>query len=107
MTEDLFRTLNVPFESQEAASKAADAFFEDLGKLREKHEIANVYVITLVSFTSSEGERLETSTAGMYGDQFRAEELAAYALGHEQARRQERIASIVAGTAMKAGPRRA
>lgn len=92
----LFREMSVPFASAEAANQAVEAFYVELGELRKKHKLTNVYTVINASYatTDPEDDEAEFFTSSMFGDFLRAESLVAWALGREQAHRQEMIAHI-------------
>lgn len=91
----LFRELNVPFESTEKANEVFNAFFKDVGELREKHKLPNVYMICVVTTKNEDGEESQGFVNAMYGDQTLGEMMTAWALGQEQVLRQERVMSLL------------
>ncbi len=52
---DLFRELNVPFESQDHANEALRGFLDDVRAAREKHKIANVCTIVQIDMKTESG----------------------------------------------------
>lgn len=102
---DLFRQMSKPFVSMDAANEAMRAFFQGVKELREQHGIATVYVIVHDS-VRHDGDKppQDVMTSAMWGDWLRGEMLTAWALGQEQAVRQERIADVMK-QAFERGPR--
>ena len=94
-----YRQLSEPFASPEAANKAIEAFFEELGELRVKHRLPDIYCIIAGNVLYPDGNEGEVYTTVSYGDTTKREPMAAWGLGHESARRQELITRIVADEA--------
>lgn len=92
---ELFRKMSEPFESVEEANKAIVAFFEEVGELRKKHGLENVYFIISGTWKTEEGEG-QFIVPQMYGNPLMAESLTAFAYGREQCERQERIGELLA-----------
>lgn len=92
-----YRELSVPFASQQDANAALNAFFEDLGSVREKHKIANLHVTLGVFVSDAEGNEGGAYACCGYGDSLQWESLAAYALGRLQAERAELIGNLLKG----------
>lgn len=89
-----YRAMSEPFPSSDAAEEAIKGFFEEAELLRVKHRLRDVYIIIggTVMYGDDEGGFI---TSGMIGDTGNAESMAAWALGHESAARQTRIAKIL------------
>jgi hypothetical protein len=94
----LYREMAAPFENADVANAAFKAFFADLGEIRKKHGITNVYVVIGGSIKNPdvEGGEREVIVNLMYGDQLRAESMTAWAYGYEQAERESKVSSMVA-----------
>jgi hypothetical protein len=86
-----YREMCVPFESADVAEKAITAFFEEVREVRIKHKMPDVLLVVSLSWMS-EGEELPTMALVHNGDSNKAEGMAAFALGHESARREEATA---------------
>lgn len=97
-----YRELSEPFASSEEADAAIKAFMDDVEQSRVKHKVRDVYLVIGGSamYESGEGEFI---TRGLFGDEGKAEMMAAWALGHESACRQERITGVLerSSTAIK------
>lgn len=89
----LFRQLNQPFADVDAANAAIEAFFEELGSLREKHKMANVLLVVEGSYLV-DGEEQEFITSASYGDGAKPLAMAAWAHGREEATYADAIATI-------------
>jgi hypothetical protein len=87
---DNYYDLLRPYESQEAAQEAMEAFWNDFYELRNKHRIADAYVI-LQAPVKSIGPVMLSMHAG---NDLMAENMTAWAYGREQADRQARTAQI-------------
>lgn len=94
----LFREMAKPYSNLAEAEKEISAFFEGIEQLREKHHIETAYVILRNTAMDEEGREIEFHSTFSLGNQLLAESLCAYAFGTEQARRQERIAAILASS---------
>jgi len=99
-----YRELCTPYANREEAAKQLEAFAEEMLTLRIKYKIADLYVVISSSVLNSDGEEGEIITCSHFGNELKAEMLAAYALGHEQSLRQEKIAAILS-QAVKRGRR--
>lgn len=95
-----YRRLSIPFQNIEVANEAMDGFMSELNELREKYKIPDIYCVMEANclLGSEEGEEGSVIAVQHLGDFMKSERLAAYALGHEQMRRQKLIASILGGT---------
>ncbi len=96
-----YREMSKPFPTAEAANTALDAFYKDLGALRVKHRLADVYVVASVNVLAEDGDEMQTVGRMMWGDELKALMLTAWAMGTEQAMHEERV-----GRLLKAGARR-
>ena len=94
--QKLFREMSQPHESRDALNKAHEAFYEELGELRKKHKIANVVTIIEDSYDNGKDES-SMLTAFAYGDGLKAESMSAYAYGTFKRKREEMLASLLAG----------
>lgn len=91
----LFRELSEPFPTMDALTAALDAFTKDLGEIREKHRIANVYCVLAFSVIEN-GEETESMSSVSFGDSLRRQPMAAWAYGREQADHEALMRHIVA-----------
>lgn len=90
----LWREMQEPHESIEAANNASKAFYEELGVLREKYRMADVLVVCRVR-VAIDGDEREALTPTFYGEWIRAESMAAYAYGHYASERQKQISDYI------------
>lgn len=90
-----YRDLSKPFENYDVANKALSAFYDELSELRQKHKIANVYVILKVNAVGEDGEEGEALSSMHMGSGLEAESLCAWAYGREQSRREQAIAALL------------
>ncbi len=95
-----YRTLSEPFDSKETGQAAILAFFKDLGEIRVKHKIPDLYVVIRASVLTETKEEGIFTTSLHYGSELEAEGMLAWALGRVQCERQDRIAKQIKG-AMK------
>lgn len=79
----------------EQADQDLEAFVEAVYELRKQYRIPDVYVIAQVA-VETDGEEALVNSVAHFGDQFKREGLAAFALGYESRARQETIAKIAA-----------
>ncbi len=93
---NLYRELDIPFESQAAADAALAAFWNDLAEIRRKHKIPDLVASVRVSYASGDGEA-QAFTSCEFGDVLRHEAMAAHTFGQLQAERQERIGKLAEG----------
>lgn len=91
----MYRECSEPFESTTEGEAAIDAFFEDLYALRAKHKIANVLCVLQDSFVTEDGDEAPFYVKQMCGDSTRAEGMAAWVFGHEQAERKRAVADLM------------
>lgn len=91
-----YRQLSEPFESAEAIDVALEGFHREMGELRAKYKFPDVYVIVAANGLTAEGVEGAFTTTLHFGSDEHAEPLTAYAYGLESARRQERIAKMLA-----------
>jgi len=102
----LYRKLSEPFPSVDEAENAAQAFAKDLRELRAKHGMQDVLASVGISFIAEDGNESFQILVMHNGDELKSEMLAAYAFGHEQSRRQERIARIATPAKAILAPKR-
>jgi hypothetical protein len=88
---DNYYDLSKPFESQEAASEAIEAFWNDFYDLRNKHRITDAYLIIRLPVKDI-GPVMTTLHAG---DSLMSEQMTAWAMGREASDRQAAIAKII------------
>lgn len=91
LNPDNYYELSKPFETQESASEAIQAFWEEFYELRNKHRMADAYVIVRV-LVKEVGPVMTTLHAG---DSLMGEQMTAWAFGREGADRQAAISKIV------------
>jgi hypothetical protein len=89
-----YRRLSEPFASTDEANENFAQFFEELGTLREKYRMADVYVIVKASAYTPDGMG-EFMTNCSYGSSLERLPLTAYAYGAEKQRFEESIAALV------------
>jgi hypothetical protein len=92
---NLYREMSQPFMTAEAATDALQAFFEDLGELRKKHEIPDLVCAVKMGYLTSDGVEVDGMSYVSYGDQMNVEPMAAYLYGQAAKDRQEFLAKIV------------
>lgn len=92
--QKLYRQMQEPHESADAAQAALTAFLEDLGELRKKHRIAEVLTCPTVRFIDKGDFESEAIVPHFYGDNSHAEVSAAFALGVYSQERQESISRM-------------
>lgn len=92
----LYRQMEVPFSSQEEASKASQAFANELKELRQKHRMRDVAYTAMFAYESNEGEA-DAIVSGHFGNSLNAEAMLAYALGAVQSERQAHIGELLRG----------
>lgn len=87
-----YHRLSQPFESAAKAEAALDAFFEDLYEIREKHNLPDLMVVVRIPLP--EGDSFTTVNVGneLYGEM-----MAAFAMGRETSKRQERSRRLASG----------
>lgn len=95
----LWREMQEPHASIEAANEASRGFYEELGALREKYRMADLLVVCRVRVVI-DGDEREALTPTFYGEWLRAESMAAYAYGHYAGERQQAISDYINGKAL-------
>ena len=98
-----YRRLQEPFENAEALDVAIEGLHRELGALREKYKIPDIYIVFSANAMTSDGAEGQFMSTLQFGSGERGEALAAYAYGLESARRQERIAAAL-GSSLKLRP---
>jgi len=83
-----YREMSIPFASNEEASKANEAFKDELATLRKKYRMRDLVVVAQFSYESSEGE-CDAVSLNSFGHAGNVESLLAYALGVTQTERQQ------------------
>ena len=78
----------------EQAQTDWEAFCQEVYELRVKHQIPDLCLVARMVLQYPEGEG-QAMTIAHFGDELQAEPMTAWAFGHEQSQRQERIASLV------------
>lgn len=68
-----------------------NAFFKDLGELRQKHELADVHVIVRTNVLTADGREAPGLCTIHYGDQMQVLQMCSYAMGHAQGEHQKFI----------------
>ena len=97
---ELYRKLSEPFDSLAVANEALNSLMDDMRVLREKHHIPDLYwVVRITAKNPDESETGAYSNGGM-GNVLEWEAMLAYALGVEQAERQQRIGTLVTGSGL-------
>ena len=81
--------------SKDAANENIEAFFDEIGKLRQKYHIADVLVV-IKACVDYDGAVGQAAALCQYGNECEGETLAAYALGRLQAESRQRINQLVA-----------
>lgn len=94
-----YRRLSAP-RSPDETNAAINAFFEELGALREKHGLPDVIAIVGVSIQYDSGVG-DAVTSCQYGDSTKAEGLIAWAFGQAQAEHREIINRLTSGQKLK------
>lgn len=88
---DNYYDLSRPYDTQEAASTAIEAFWNEFYELRNKHRIADAYVIIRVPVKEL-GPVMTTLHAGC---DLVSEQMTAWAYGREGADRQAAVAKVI------------
>lgn len=98
----LYRKLSEPFNGADEANAALLAFLTEMRELRTKHRIAEVTfaVAVNVDYGGEDGESSGMSV-GHFGDESKAEVMAAYALGHFAAEHREMVNKAASGRPKK------
>lgn len=96
----LYHEMNQPFENKDIANEAIMKFNEEIGDLRKKYKIADLFIVTRgsVKYEDKVGEFMNTM---FYGDSLKQESLAAFGYGQAQSNYRE-IINIVLNEARKA-----
>jgi len=89
--------MSEPFESPDAANEALSKFHEELGKLRKKHKITDVLIVTHGSIRYEDGKVGHFMNHSAYGSSRNQESMAAYVYGQTQAEHRELINKLLAG----------
>lgn len=92
---NLYRELNVPFESKDKVTEAVNSFQDELYELRTKYRIPDLVYAMQLSWMD-EGVESQAIVNGSMGNEMNAELLAAFALGKIQSQRQARIGKVLA-----------
>lgn len=92
---DNYREMSAPFASPEEADAALRAFADEFYALRNKYRIADILAVVNVSIRYEDGRVGEVVTRSYYGNEHKAESLAAWSMGYEQSERQARIAKVL------------
>lgn len=97
----LYRRMLEPLPDFEAADTAVQGFNAELRLLREKYRLADVHVVISASVVTDQGIEAPFLLNVHHGDPLRAEKMLAYALGHEQAMRQQEVYGLMSGKTLK------
>jgi hypothetical protein len=96
-----YRKLSEPV-SLEDAEKRLSAFWTELYDLRNKHGIQDAYTVVMLTVATEDGDDETVFTSMHCGNELNREPMTAWALGQEQANRQERIIKLMSSkTAIK------
>ena len=79
-----YREASQPHESIEAANKALEAFYADLGVLRLKYKIADAYVVLRINLIEEDGQETSAGSATGYGNKSQWALMLASAFGVEK-----------------------
>lgn len=102
---DLFRRMAEPHESHDQCCDALNAFHADLRVLREKHKMANLFVVVGDSYRDDDGEPVDIVVTMTCGDMNRMEMLAAYGFGKMQADREATVARALSNSRRRKDPK--
>jgi len=96
----LYNEMNQPFEDRDIANESLMKFYEEVGELRKKYKVADLFIVTRgsVKYGDKIGEFMNTM---FYGDSLKQESLAAFGFGQAQADYRE-IINMVLSEAKKA-----
>jgi hypothetical protein len=83
--------------SREDGNRNIDAFFDAVGKLREKYHITECLTIIKLNIECADGQIGEAITSGHFGNAFEAEAMAAYALGNARAQITAQVNKLARG----------
>lgn len=102
----LYREMSIPHASSEALNEALQKFFDEIGELRKKHKMRDVFICVQCGYVAQDGtEEIDAAAHHGMGDSARHEALLAFALGQVQGERQEIIARYMARGIKKTGRR--
>lgn len=90
-----YRKLSEPYASKEAGQAAIVAFFKDLGEIRVKHKIPDLYLVIRATVLTEDQEEGTVTTSIHFGNELEAEGMLAWALGRVQSERQDRTAKML------------
>ena len=90
---EIYRECCTP-KPPEQAQADWEAFCQAVYELRVKHQIPDLCLVARMVLQYPEGEG-QAMTIAHFGDELQAEPMTAWAFGHEQAERQQRIARVV------------
>ncbi len=103
-----YRERSIP-RDKEAAIKSLDAFFKELDSMVQKHAIQDLTVSAVVPVTVPPRDLTEEefeghiNVVGHFGDERRAVEMAAYAMGYWRSRRSDAAMRLESDGAKAAG----
>lgn len=95
-----YRRMSEPFPSAEEANTALGAFFDAVDEARKKYRMKDVHLVIDMSVMANDpatGETFEGAarTSAHFGDSGKAEEMAAWSLGTETAKRNAHIGRLM------------
>lgn len=96
-----YREMSEPYPNYEEASKAIDAFYDELTALRAKHRIADVYFVMSTSYALSDGDQTNAMVIGHLGDSLKKLQMAAYGYGTAQEEHRATIEQLASGKKRK------
>lgn len=91
-----YRDMSVPYESHEAASKAIDAFYEELNEIRAKHRIADLTVVIAVNYNLASGDETTAMCTAHIGDGMKHLAHAAFMYGEAKRGHEEMLGGWLA-----------
>lgn len=91
-----YREMSEPFLSAEKANENIQAFYEEVGRLRKKYKLPDVYVIIQMNYINQEGSEGRAVTTAHFGNSAEAATMCAWAYGREKSIQQMRLDAIVA-----------
>lgn len=100
----LYREMCLPVTQDEAQANCA-RFFERVSELRRECHLADIYIVLRLPIVAEDGREGIVHTSMEFGDPILAEEMCAWALGKEGARRQARIAELMVQAPTNRGER--
>jgi hypothetical protein len=83
--------------SRDEGNRNIDAFFDAVGKLREKYHIPECLMVIKVNIEYADGQVGEAITSAQYGSSYEAEAMAAYALGNARAQVTAQVNKLARG----------